>query len=91
MNSNEEIMRVKANPIKLIIRGWLDSKTVRLKVQRGRKTTLDQTFCDGYKLEQLEIGARLYCREDVQQLIHLLEIHKFCLPFENGSYQKPSK
>lgn len=78
--SDYPTQRIKSNPIKFIIRVFLGEHT-KTKIYRGVKTKLDRTIYDGYKLDQLEIGARLKTREDVDNLIDFLTIHKYGLPF----------
>lgn len=55
------------------INGYLDGKEVEPMFK-----TFDHTKYDGYKLDTLEIKDTLTSRKDVEYLIKVLEMHKWC-------------
>ena len=81
-------MRIKENPIKLIANGHLDGIERRRLVQRGRKTKVMHAVFDGFRLDKITLATRIYSVEDAEAIIKLLEISKYCLPYENGTYVK---
>lgn len=76
---------INRSPIKLMVKGQLGKRSV-FHFQRGKNTKMDTTVFDGHKFDTLKIAARLYTREDAQELITFLSVHRYCLPNKDGSY-----
>jgi hypothetical protein len=72
-----------------LIEGHLDGELRKRLASRQMKN--HRLYFDGYKLDNIKLAANITCREDIIDLIEFLRITEFCMPFSNGSYQKPSK
>lgn len=67
---------------KIRIVGFLDNE--RVKTMHTTPISNARRLMDGYKLDELQISTTLKTMKDFDELIELLQIHKYC-------FSKPEK